>query len=323
MVFIMDARKRQYIYQVIVAGTLSFLLMLGLMLAPKLARAANDDTPYRTEEFSVSTPAQLEVRTSGGHIDVEGTSSNRVVVKMYVNKNGRSLSPSDTDLDDFEIDIRQDGNKVYARARHKNRLGWNSTRISISFVVQTPRQTSTDLRTSGGHVTARNLEGEENLDTSGGHMEMAQLKGTVKAHTSGGHINIDGFEGRMEARTSGGHITAEKASGDMDLKTSGGHITLNEVAGSIEARTSGGNIRADVTELGKYLTLRTSGGNIDITVPGKVGMDLDLRGSRVQTDLQNFNGKVGDDDVEGSLNGGGPKITARTSGGRVSVSYRN
>jgi hypothetical protein len=51
-------------------------------------------------------------------------------------------------------------------------------------------------------------------------------------------------------------------------------------------------------------------------------MELDLRGSRVSTQLENFSGDMEDDDVEGTINGGGPLLSARTSGGTVSVSFR-
>lgn len=325
MKFSMNAR-RQYTIKIWLAIALSFFWILILIMPARSAGVTGQDKPYRTEEFSINTPGELSVRTSGGHITVRGTEKNTVKVEMYAQKRGRFLTPNDDDLSDFDIQIEKQGNKVIASARrHSGSRGlfgsWNNN-ISISFVVYTPREMSTDLNTSGGHIEAENLEGTETLKTSGGHLEMRKLKGTVDARTSGGHIEIADFEGDMDAHTSGGHIEARNAKGTIELRTSGGHIELDHVAGSIDARTSGGHIDADVDQLGKYLTLRTSGGSVNISIPSGQGVDLELKGNLgVNTRLENFSGNVEDDEISGSLNGGGPKITARTSGGRVNLQF--
>lgn len=315
--------RNQFKFKVALAFAISFLIMIGVVFTAS-ANAITKDDPYRVEEFSITTPGKLEVRTSGGHITVEASESNRVRVEMYVRKNGRELSSSDTDLDDFDIEISQSGNTIRAMAKRDDGRGWkfwNNNNISISFTVYTPREMSTDLKTSGGHIKTQGLTGNQEMSTSGGHLEMASLMGTVNARTSGGHIDINDFQGEMEARTSGGHIDVENAEGSIKLRTSGGHIDLKRISGTVEASTSGGGINADIANVGQFVDLRTSGGNVDITVPGGIGLDLALKGSRVRTELRNFSGEVERDEVEGSINGGGPKISARTSGGTVRISF--
>ncbi len=319
----MDARKI-YFTKIAIAFGLSFLLMLwAISTADAMQR--NGDDPYRVEEFSISTPGELEVQTSGGHIDVEGSENSNVRVEMYVSKDGRALSPSDTDLDEYEITIEQSGNRIRAIAKRENSSSWKfwkNNNTSISFVVYAPRDMNTDLKTSGGHIKTASLTGTQQISTSGGHLELADLEGTVDARTSGGHISIADASGQIEARTSGGHIEASNTKGTLNVRTSGGHIDLENIAGTVEASTSGGGISANITEMGEFARLKTSGGNVDITVPRNIGMKLDLRGSRVRTQLENFSGNMEDDDVEGTINGGGPLLSARTSGGTVSISFR-
>lgn len=318
----MSARKI-YIVKMIVAFSISFLFMLWAISTAN-AMQNNGDDPYRVEEFSIATPAQLEVKTSGGHITVEGSENNTVRVQMFVYKDGEALSPSDTDLDDFDITIEQDGERVRAIAKRENESNWKFWKdndLSVSFVVFTPRETSTDLKTSGGHIKTTGLNGNQEVATSGGHLELADLRGTIDARTSGGHISILNVNGNVDARTSGGHIEAKNTEGTLNVRTSGGHIDLENIAGAIDASTSGGSISADIIKMGEFARLKTSGGNVNITVPRNIGLDLDLRGSRVQTQLENFSGNMEDDDVEGSINGGGPMLSARTSGGAVRVSF--
>lgn len=316
----MSTRNR-YLTKVGLSFGLSLLITLLLVLSAT-AKTGVDD-PYRVDEFRISTPGDLEVQTSGGHITVEASESNRIRVEMYARRNGRELTPSDTDLDNFDIEIEQSGNKVRAIAKRRgNGWNWGRNSISISFVVYTPREMTTDLRTSGGHITATGLDGTQRLSTSGGHLEMINLKGTVNARTSGGHINIRDFAGQMNARTSGGHIDVDRSEGTLDLRTSGGHISLNDLSGTVEASTSGGSIDARLSGIEQFASLRTSGGSVNVTVPDGIGLTLDLKGSRVSTELKNFSGEVERDEVEGTINGGGPKLTARTSGGTVRVKFQ-
>src|SRR5690606_17592828 len=79
-----------------------------------------DGQPYMTKEFTISTPGELEVQTSGGSIDVASHNSNKVKVEMYVRKGGTSFIFGDKNveeaLEEYEINISKEGNKVIASA---------------------------------------------------------------------------------------------------------------------------------------------------------------------------------------------------------------
>lgn len=322
--------RQTYLTKVAFALILSilatFLLMMPSEATAHTGNTSSQDEPYRVEKFDITTPGNLNINTSGGHITVKGSSDNSVRVEMYVRKNGRNLLPEDTNLEGWTIDISQSGSSVQATAKRQGNNGWNlfgkDSHLSISFVVYTPREMSTDLNTSGGHIEARGLSGNQKISTSGGHLDLANLKGTIVARTSGGHIDIADVQGDIDARTSGGHIDVRNSEGKLIVKTSGGHIDLANISGSVEAKTSGGSISADLNSIGQFVALRTSGGNVEISVPGNLGLDLNLKGSYVSTNLQNFSGEVERNEVHGKLNGGGPKISAHTSGGTVSLSFK-
>ncbi|MFP4290703.1 MAG: DUF4097 family beta strand repeat-containing protein [Cyclobacteriaceae bacterium] len=302
------------------------LTFICLSLVLTVEAFSQDQEPYLVKNFSVNAPAILEVKTSGGSISVERGNSDEVEVRMFVKKNGIRWFSSDDDiaeeLEEYEIDIRQEGNTVMAIARRENR-GWSSNPLSISFAVSTPTQTSAKLNTSGGSIRMKGLEGEHDVRTSGGSLNFDDITGYTQARTSGGSINVDHYAGVLDARTSGGSITARSSEGEIALHTSGGSIRLDEVSGSIDAHTSGGSIRANVKELGEYLTLRTSGGSVSAVIPKNQGLDLDLSGNRVNTRLENFSGESEKNHIEGSMNGGGVAVTMKTSGGSVTLDYHN
>lgn len=287
------------------------------------AQHVND--AYRTEIFNVNDNPSVDIRTSGGSIMAEGHSENEVRVYMIVRRGNRTLSPSDFDLDDFEIDISQDGNSITASAERKNGSvgSWfrSGSNVSISFVVQAPSTSLIDGRTSGGSVTASNFTNDVSLRTSGGSVTAESIRGNADLRTSGGSITLRDVHGTINGRTSGGSIRANDLSESADLRTSGGSIRLENVRGAISARTSGGSIVAHMTEFRDDLDLRTSGGSITVDMPETENFEMDLSGNRVNVELRNFTGSSERNRVEGTVGNGGPMLAARTSGGSVTVNY--
>ena len=300
----------------------AFVAIFAFFLTAATAQAQpSSSDAYRTESFSVSGDTDLEVQTSGGSIQVYGTERGEVRVEMYVRKRGKYVDPGEADLDEWDISINKQGSKVYAVAERKGNRRWGRNSYSISFAVYAPRNTETDLRTSGGSIRLESLAGTQIARTSGGSMRAENIDGDLNLRTSGGTIRIADIQGNIEAKTSGGSIDVGKAIGDVTAHTSGGSITIEGVSGNLSARTSGGSIRAYFDELGDEIDLSTSGGSIRVTVPKGAGLDVDLRGNRVNTELQNFSGSSKRRSLEGSLNGGGTSLRARTSGGSVTLNY--
>ena len=313
------SKATKYQLQVAVSAILLTILMLT---AVKMGWAQTPKNAYRIEKFDVAGNARVEVSTSGGSITVVGKNTREVTVEMYVKKDGSYYSSRKAGLKDWDINISQRGNTIYAKAKkEKNFSGWGKNNYSISFVVYTPKESITDLNTSGGSISLENLEGHQDAKTSGGSIEAAKIEGDISLKTSGGHISFKDIEGKVYANTSGGSISAENIKGDIEAKTSGGGINLDKIAGNVSAKTSGGSIYAEIKNPKDYIELKTSGGSIQITVPKDKGYDLELGGNNVNTRLQNFSGEYNKGEIEGTINGGGIKITAKPSGGAVNMKY--
>jgi len=272
-------------------------------------------------EFRVGDGTELSVSTSGGSIEVTGGSSDRVVVKAFAYSYGKSVSTPD--LDNWEITAEEVGGKIVVKAEKDSNKGWlrGSNNISIGFEIEVPTQTRTEARTSGGRIEISNLMGEQKAYTSGGSLRAENIMGNIEMRTSGGSIRVEDIQGSADIRTSGGSIRARKVSGGLLARTSGGSLTLTEISGKVEARTSGGGIELEMVQPLESVDVATSGGSVVVEIPEDLGYDLELRGNRVRTELKNFTGSSTRDYVQGSMNGGGIPIRARTSGGSVSIRY--
>jgi hypothetical protein len=183
-----------------------------------------------------------------------------------------------------------------------------------------PADYSVALDTRGGAITIEGVTGRVVAHTSGGRVEVHDVDGPVSVQTSGGAIEVANVEGSVVAHTSGGRIAGEQIIGNVEVKTSGGAIALTNIDGRIEATTSGGAITA--TFIGEPEgILQTSGGRIDVGFPAAASVDLDAEtsGGSISVDHEIATTERGGRRVVGEINGGGPQLRLRTSGGAIHV----
>ncbi|MEE8312791.1 MAG: DUF4097 family beta strand repeat-containing protein, partial [Myxococcota bacterium] len=132
------------------------------------------------------------------------------------------------------------------------------------------------------------------------------------------------IEGDLDARTSGGEIRVLDVKGSVEVKTSGGRIQIDGAGGLVRAATSGGSISVRFDGLPEG-SIQTSGGGIDVEIPEGVGIDLDAQtsGGRVVVRAEVMpSSLISRSQLKGSINGGGPPLLLRTSGGNISVEER-
>lgn len=340
-----------------------FTLMLLSAGSAATAQNKTDAEPYLTKTFGNEAVKNVESETSGGNITVTGgAGTNRVEMYVRSNNREGQLSKEEIQkrLDaDYDLDISISNGTVRAKAKPKrSNMDWKRA-LSISFKVHVPQTVSTDLATSGGNIQLSNLSGSQKFSTSGGNLTVENTSGKTKGSTSGGNVYVKGSKDDIQLTTSGGNIEALDCTGDLALSTSGGSIKLTRLNGQIEASTSGGNVEGKTIEgalaahtsggnvalddLACSLNASTSGGHIDIAIkqlrndvkisnsggninlqlPKGAGVDLDLRGSKVQNiKLDGFSGTIEDDQIRGKLNGGGTSVAVRAGSGRVSLVFK-
>jgi len=286
----------------------------------------------------------------------------RIEVYVSPNNNRNNLSKEEIQqrLNElYDLNISVANNKLTATAKRKQKLDDWKKSLNISFRVFVTKDVSTDLSTSGGSISLTNLSGKQNFSTSGGSLDVDNVSGNIDGRTSGGSINVENSKDDIELSTSGGSIEAKNCNGKLRLNTSGGSLELKDLKGeirattsggsihgkniegelishtsggsiyftdlacSLETSTSGGNIDVAMKELGKYIKISNSAGNIDLQLPKGKGVDLDLSADKIKTDhLENFNGKLSEEEVNGKLNGGGVSVRVDAGSGRISLALR-
>lgn len=283
-------------------------LMAALLLALPALAAAEDFH----ESVSVEPGGELEIRLDAGSIEVETHDLDEVSADAFSHGGlfGRGM----------RFELTSDGADAELRGEGRGFFGGHA-RVRVRI----PRRYSLDARTSGGAIVIEELDGDVKARTSGGKIELDGARGVVELRTSGGSITVSNVEGDVRARTSGGPIRVSDVQGEIEVSTSGGPIRIHDVAGPVKARTSGGwiEVRFSSSPEGE---IRTSGGWIAVEIPEGAGVDLDARtsGGRIVlgSDELSLVGDVERNHIEGEINGGGPNLQLRTSGGNVRIHTR-
>lgn len=317
--------------------TAAIAAVLGLA-SISAAHAAIDSPIHRN--FNVHAGGTITIDADLGDIKVTSGASN-VSVDVIRRAKTSSNERANELFKDFDVQFSQTQNDVHIRTRYNHPTSWFhwNNDFEVRFVVNVPAQYNVDLTTSGGDIAVSDLAGRATVRTSGGDVTLGRIDGIVDAHTSGGDVSMAGSRapatlstsggdikvgdasGSLTAKTSGGSIDIRHANADLKAHTSGGSIEIGDAGGAIDASTSGGSIKARVSRQPHADSrLSTSGGGITIHVAPNVALDIDAHtsGGDVASDVPvTIQGKQDDSSLNGKLNGGGPKLVLRSSGGDI------
>ncbi|MBO0931677.1 DUF4097 family beta strand repeat-containing protein [Fibrella aquatilis] len=274
---------------------------VGLMAFTHLALASYPDTkPYAVKTFPAKFINRLNVQIEGGGGSVffVGTSktANQISVEIYVENNHWQVPLSDEEraqrLNNFVVTVALDPvtpTALLARVA-QTKADWREG-LNISFRIVVPAAIDTYAKTSGGNVEFTDWQG-----------------GRHQAQTSGGNLQLNSFSGNLVGESSGGNINLDDSSGELTLRSSGGTIWLGSIRGNVDVVSGGGNLQGDIAWLDNHVAINTGSGNVQLRLPLKQGLDLDLRGRKVSIPLTNFVGESSTERVLGRLNGGGVRV---------------
>lgn len=336
---------------------------VALQAAMCLARDDENKTPYLTKSLANDAVSSVIVSTSGGGIEVSGQSGQQPRIEVYIRgNNNKELSKQEIKKrldEDYEMIISVNDHELSAVVKTKHEFENWKHQMSISFKIFVPEQVATDLQTRGGGISLDHLKGDEKFSTRGGGLSVDELNGTIvgntsgggievtnsgdnidlqtrgggivakhchgtiKLETSGGGLDLSDLKGDIKADTRGGGVTADNIAGELVTSTSGGGIDLRNMDCSLEASTKAGSLYAQMKKVGKYLKLETRAGNIDLELPLKQGLDLDMKGESVNQhtkEVSDFDGAWDKDHIKGTVNGGG--IPVNVYGGNIEVKFK-
>jgi hypothetical protein len=222
---------------------------------------------------------------------------------------------------DGSLDISADNGTITVR-------GGDSPQVEVRAERQTRANTAEEARTlleklqiredvSPTSVKLTTVGGESTWAPPGfGRRAMARVEYHVQVpaglalilETENGSVRLHGVNGRVSAMATNGGITGDDVGGGITAETVNGAIRVNlaSVTGDVALSTTNGGVRLTLPTTGKA-SLEASVVNGGIDIDDEFGLD---------------NGEGRSRSVNAAMNGGGPKVSARSVNGGIRIRAR-
>jgi hypothetical protein len=264
-------------------------LAITLLLAAAAGHAQGTGNRYVVPLSKPGQPVRLEVGLVSGSISVEPHEGNEVIVEAVGDEDARDRpAPAHAGTGMRRLPNRSLGLVVEEEA-NKVTVAMGGMPREVTLRILVPRQTSVSLST-----------------------------------VNDGDIHVQGLEGELE------------------LSNVNGEIIAKDVAGSVVAHTTNGDVKVTLTRVDPKaaLAFATLNGNVDVTLPagskgdlrmrsdnGEIYTDFDVQLSTqpARVEQQRQGGKYRlevEQEVRGTIGGGGPEIQLRTFNGDIYLRKR-
>lgn len=200
---------------------------------------------------------EIEVKTSNGRIEVEGTDDPGYTLHLLYQVHADNEEEARKVKDDM-VTITQEPGVLRVRSK-EGRLG----SVAVKLYIPKKLEANIKLLTSNGRIVIQNLQNKSLLElgSSNGRLDLANLR--VK---------------ELHGRTSNGRIEIKNAASEvLDVVTSNGAIYIEGICEQVHAQTSNGTISVYPHIMSKgTLDLGTSNGRIKVVVADRnLGLDID------------------------------------------------
>ncbi|MFB6230999.1 MAG: DUF4097 domain-containing protein [Salinibacter sp.] len=302
------------------------LLLLTLALSPSLLfaqpiqRTEDGLETTITKSFSVEPGGTLDLHATNGSVTVTGGSQNEVSIEETIRFQNASRSAAKEYLNTHPTRYEHTDNTVRVRGPDVDDddswFGDGEPDAQYQYEVTVPRRFNATVRTGGGSVEIRGLEGTVDGQTAGGSIGAKNIVGDVKVETAGGSVTLRSIDGTAQGNTAGGSIEADSVTGELQLETAGGSIAVSSAGARVDAETAGGSIKVDGAQ--GSVRANTSGG--DVTVRGASG-SVNAETSGGDIILEDIGGDATAETSGGDIEGRGLRgaVDAETSAGDIEL----
>ncbi|MGZ4788468.1 MAG: DUF4097 family beta strand repeat-containing protein [Terriglobales bacterium] len=239
-----------------------------------------------SKTFNLTGRPDLRVETSDAKLTVDTWDQNKI--EAHVITSGYKIGSGGIDIYDH-----QSGDSVVLEVRYPREyfhIGWEGHGKRVEIEIHMPRQGRVDLKTGDGSIRLTGLKGDMNVTSGDGGQEIVDVDGVLRARAGDGHIHATGRFDGLNLHTGDGRIEAtarpdSTMKSEWELHAGDGSVTLRlpeKFAANVDFATHDGHLNVDMP----------------VTVSG---------------------GRLRENSMRGTLNGGGNLLTIHTGDGSIRV----
>ena len=293
------------------------LACMALLGAAFAARAQADEY---LKSYPLTGRATVQVQAQWGAVRVTTSTASKVEFDVTYEKRDWAADPP--------IESRQDGNVVTLTALVDERSWWGWDTFGnrrLTILVRMPKDADLQLQTTNGDIDVAAVDGRISIHTRNGRVNAQQLSGTIDIGSSNGAISVNALKGAVTVRTTNGPITADGLDGKCEVATTNGEVRVEGRFESLDVTSTNGSIFARAEPGSRMLSgwsILTTNGGVDLAIPGGLSANLDVNthNGRIRLDVPvTLLGEEGRNMIRGTLNGGGPELSLRTTNAGIRV----
>lgn len=241
-----------------IPGILAFSGVLGFAQETQIQHKGADWSQVFRGLVPVHPSGRVLVTTTG-NVRVQGTSDlGRVGYVMTMRVRASSLPEAQRVMAQFVVRSRTQGDTLVLEALvPKSHVQGADLEVSVPVSLR-----QAVVRSLGGNVTSRDIQGDVRVETAAGQIELDRIGAGAVLRTGGGDIRLGKIGGGVRCASGGGNIAIGSAGQESWFDTAGGDITIQEAGGNLHATTAGGNVR--VQRCGGSVFAHTGGGIIEV-----------------------------------------------------------
>lgn len=277
--------------------------------------------------FTASAGVEIKASTFSGSISVTSAETDEVQVRVRYTFEGDDEQAADAQLAKIDVGIAQSTDAVTVEIKYRNALRWAWEAwppAAIAVQISVPRACRLDLRTREGGITVGAVDGAVIARTLSGPVFIGEIGGAVTASSERGDVSVTACSGGLQLETGFGNLLVGRAGGRTALTGKGGAIEVQRASGPVFADGDGADLKVGfVHPITEASDLRASGGDVVVSFDPRSACTIDAGSSRWGAvriralPLTIAKGGEGTPALAATLNGGGPVIKIRASGGSV------
>jgi len=271
-----------------------------------------------SKSYAVSGRPTVHVRVDDSRVQV--ITSDTRQVDFNVKREGTSGLELGRGL---KINSQQDGDHVELSVVHQPGIAIMSTDRHLMTEVHMPRDADLQIETRDGSVDLAAVNGSVTIHSTDGSINASQLKGKIEIQSVDGAIVTDSLKGDVHLHSTDGAITVTHFDGQCDVTSTDGALRAEGRFDSLRLVSTDGSVVAKVAE-GSRMTsawsIRTVDGSVNVLLPQsfQANINASTRDGHIKLALPvTVQGEISQSKVQGTLNGGGPELTLKSTDGSI------
>jgi DUF4097 and DUF4098 domain-containing protein YvlB len=314
---------------------------LGFLIAAVVAAGCSMG-PAASGSFdrtlNVTGPIRLELANASGDVTITGGADNKVHVHAEVRSSGMGFESPQKRLDDVV------GNPPIEQRADTIRIGKDLSRVNnvtISYVIEVPRETEVSTSVASGAQTIQNIRGPLRAEAASGSIRASHIDRQTQLSTMSGTIDADNIGDDLRASSASGSVNASNVKGDVRISAISGATRIAKAGGRIDADTASGSVdvegatrdvkaraasgmisvRGNPSET-SYWDLKTVSGVVRLGVPASANFHLSAEAvsGQIKTDVPIVIEEQGKHSLRARMGNGGGRVEVHTISGEIRVS---